>query len=42
MYEALVAAIAGVGFGSCADYEHCKNGVKIRNTDEYVLVDPLV
>ena len=34
MYEALVAAIAGIGFGSCADCEHCRNGVKIHNTDE--------
>ena len=34
MYEALVAATAGMGLGSCADCEHCRNGVKIHNTDE--------
>ena len=38
MYEALVAATSGMGFGSCADCEHCRNGVKIHNTDEYVFL----
>ena len=34
MYEALVAATVGMKVGSCAGCEHCRNGVKIENTDE--------
>ena len=34
MYEALVAATAGIQVGSCADCEHCRAGVKIENTQE--------
>lgn len=34
IYEALVAATAGVEVGSCADCEHCRRGVKIENTEE--------
>ena len=34
MYEGLMAATAGMRFGSCADCEHCRNEVKIHNTDE--------
>lgn len=34
LYEALVAATAGVKVGSCADCEHCRRGVKIDNKDE--------
>ena len=34
MYEALVAATAGLEVGSCADCEDCRRGVKIGNTDE--------
>lgn len=33
-YEALVAATAGMEVGSCVDYEHCRRGLKIENTDE--------
>lgn len=34
MYEALVAATAGMEVGSCADCEYCRAGVKIENTEE--------
>lgn len=34
MYEALVAATAGMEVGSCANCEHCRRGVKIENSDE--------
>ncbi len=34
LYQALVAATAGMEVGSCADCEHCKKGVKIESTDE--------
>lgn len=36
MDEALVAATAGMKVGSCANCEHCRKGVKIHDTDEYV------